>query len=202
MNVSRWTLLVPVSFMPTQLFSRASCWRCCSHNNWWGALLHRRVIKLGFAALAANAASQAGSHNAQDTSCPTEHHQVDEDDAKRLASTGPDLRCSYQMLPVFKSSVLNEYLLAHCVDTFRRIHYALHPLPPTFMSRKFRYTLSTKPEVCQCFSEMPSPQFSPRGPHRKGDKTPSFPHLCMECKHRCMLHPRRARTSPVLQRAE
>ena len=41
---------------------------------------------------------------------------------------------------------------------------------------------------------MPSPQFSPRSPHRKGDKTPSFPHLCMECKHRCMLHPRRART--------
>ena len=95
-EVSCWTLLVPVSFMPTQLFSRASCWRCCSHNNWWGALLHRRVIKLGFAALAANAASQAGSHNAQDTGCPTEHHQVDEDDAKCLASTGPDLRCSYQ----------------------------------------------------------------------------------------------------------
>jgi len=96
-----------------ELFSRASCWRCCSHNNWWGALLHRRVIKLGFAALAANAASQAGSHNAQDTGCPTEHHQVDEDDAKRLASTGPDLR----QLQVFESSVLNTYLLAHCIDT-------------------------------------------------------------------------------------
>ena len=175
--------------MPTQLFSRASCWRCCSHNNWWGTLLHRRVIKLGFAALAANAASQAGSHNAQDTGCPTEHHQVDEDDAKRLASTGPDLRCSYQMLPVFKSSVLTEYLLAHCVDTFRRIHYVLHPLPPTFMSPS-------------AIPEMPSSQFSPRGPHRKGDKTPSFPHLCMECKHRCMLHPRRARTSPARQIAE
>ena len=93
-EVSCWTLLVPVSFMPTQLFSRASCWRCCSHNNWWGALLHRRVIKLGFAALAANAASQAGSHNAQDTGCPTEHHHVDENNAKGLASTGPDLTCS------------------------------------------------------------------------------------------------------------
>ena len=154
--------------MPTQLFSRASCWRCCSHNNWWGTLLHRRVIKLGFAALAANAASQAGSHNAQDTGCPTEHHQVDEDDAKRLASTGPDLRCSYQMLPVFKSSVLNEYLLAHCVDTFRRIHYVLHPLPATFMSRKFRYTLSTKSEVSQCHSRNAfTPILSQRSPQKR-----------------------------------
>ena len=80
--------------MPTQLFSQASCWRCCSHNNWWGALLHRRVIQLGFAALAANAASQAGSHNAQDTGCPTKHHHVDEDDAKRLAEFCQVLRCS------------------------------------------------------------------------------------------------------------
>ena len=82
------------------------------------------------------------------------------------------------------------------------LHVAKVSVHESFGTRKFRYTLSTKSEVCQCFSEMPSPQFSPRGPHRKGDKTPSFPHLCTECKHRCMLHPRRARTSPVLQIAE
>jgi len=53
-------------------------------------------VQLGFAALAANTASHAGSDNAQDTGCPTEHHQVDEDDAKCLASTGPDLTCDCQ----------------------------------------------------------------------------------------------------------
>jgi len=71
--------------------------RCCSHNNWWGALLHRRVIKLGIAALGANAASQAGSHNAQDNGCPNGHHKEDtEEEAKIFTRADPDLRCSYQ----------------------------------------------------------------------------------------------------------
>ena len=60
---------------------------------------------------------------------------------------------SEMQLPVFKSSVFNEYPLAHCVDTCGWMHYVLHPLLATFMSRKFRYTLTTKSQICQCHSQ-------------------------------------------------
>ena len=33
------------------------------------------------------------------------------------------------------------------------MHYVLHPLLATFMSRKFRYTLTTKSQICQCHSQ-------------------------------------------------
>ena len=83
------------------LFDRASGrW---SHNNWWSLLLHCWVIQLGFAALAAHAACQAGPNNAQDTGCPTKHNEVDKDDAKQIAGVSPGLKCSCRPVPMIQS---------------------------------------------------------------------------------------------------
>ena len=60
----------------------------------WGLLnRHDLGVQLRVAALAADAAGHAGSHNAQDTRQPTEDAQVDEDHSQTLTQSQCSLRC-------------------------------------------------------------------------------------------------------------